>query len=306
MQECYDLAIIGAGPAGAAAAIYASRAALKTIWLEGSFSAGGQILESSLVDNYPGLLSVSGTQLGEAFRLHAEALGMIPERCRVQAIEKREDGLFYLTSKKQTVVSRAVIYAAGASHQKLGIPGEEEYAGSGVSYCATCDGAFFKDRTVAVIGGGNTACEEALFLSHICEQVFLIHRRDTLRADAALQEQVKKAGNIEIVWNTVPIFIMGSQTVERVILSEQITKESWALKIDGIFVAIGTVPNTELLKGLATLDEKGYVCAGEDTVTSLPGLFAAGDVRQKPLRQVLTAASDGANAAVSAARFLEA
>ena len=305
MSEIYDVIIIGAGPAGASAAIYASRACLDVLWIDDRFIPGGQIADSALVDNYPGLPGISGADLGEAFSEHAKKLQMVPVREKVRSIEEGEGGCWIVSTKKGEYTAKTVIYAAGAAHRKLCIPGEEELEGMGVSYCATCDGAFFKDKTVVVIGGGNTACEEALFLSRICRKVYLVHRRDSLRADRILQERLASCEKVEILWNLVPAAIRGEEQVKEIVLRSTVTSEEKILETDGVFIAVGTVPNTELLKDLVTLDEAGYVAAGEDCCTSAPGIFAAGDVRTKLLRQVVTAAADGAVAVCSARKYLE-
>ena len=297
-----DTIIIGAGPAGAAAAIYASRAGISTLWIDNRFIPGGQIADSAYVDNYPGFPGISGADLGEAMASHAAGLGMEPVRAKILRIMREESGLWFLHTKKNDYTARTVIYACGAAHRHLEIPGEEELAGSGVSYCATCDGAFFKDQDTAVIGGGNTACEDALFLAKLCKKVYLIHRRDELRADKVLQELVAKTENIEILWNTVPVEILGEPAVTG--LTVKSAGEEKILPVSGVFIAAGMVPNSALLEGLVDMDGTGYIIAGEDCRTSAPGLFAAGDVRTKPLRQIVTAVADGANAAASALQYL--
>ena len=302
MEEIYDLIIVGGGPAGVAAAIYASRAMLKTLWLNSSFSIGGQITESSLVDNYPGLPGVSGASLGEAFEEHAEKLGILPEREKVRSVDKNpETGLFTVESKKHSYLGRGVIYAAGAAHRELNLPGEKEYAGMGVSYCATCDGAFFKNQRAAVIGGGNTAVTDAVFLARICEKVYLVHRRDELRADRLLQKRLFDTENIEVLWNQCPFEIRGGEAVTEMVLKHAVTGEKSNLPVNAVFIAVGMVPNTEPLqplfaRNLLKTDAAGYIEAKEDCRTSLSGFYAAGDIRTKALRQVVTAAGDGANA----------
>lgn len=338
----YDTIIIGAGPAGASAAIYASRAGISALWIDNRFIPGGQVADSSYVDNYPGLPGISGADLGEAMAKHAAGLSMEPVRAKVLRICREDDGTWLAHTKKQDYRAKTVIYAAGAAHRHLGIPGEEELSGSGVSYCATCDGAFFKGQDTAVIGGGNTACEDALFLSKLCKKVYLIHRRDELRADKVLQELVKNTGNLEILWSKVPEEILGEACVtglkirkagtpgpsDRVVgklersdrtlgTSESSDRTagtpddaaaepgSTELPVSGVFIAAGMVPNSELLSGIVKLDASGYAAAGEDCVTSAPGLFAAGDIRTKQLRQIVTAVADGANAVASAQKYLQ-
>ncbi len=303
MSELYDVAILGAGPAGITAAVYAARARLQVLWLNKGFMPGGQINDTYEVDNYPGLFGLSGADLGEAMAKHAQKFGMAPLRANITEIEDLGEEKVIRTRKAE-YRARTIVAALGASHRKLGIPGEEELAGMGVSYCATCDGAFFKDRTVAVIGGGNTAVEDALFLAKICKKVYLVHRRDTLRADRILQEHVLSCPNVEILWDCVPVEIMGEEQVTGITIKNVRQGEERELFVDGVFVAVGVLPNTGLLQGLAELDESGYVCAGEDCATSAPGVFAAGDIRTKALRQVVTAAADGANSITAVQRWL--
>lgn len=303
MSEIYDLAILGAGPAGISAAIYAARARLNTLWIERKFAQGGQIVDTYEVDNYPGLPGINGMDLGEKMAAHAEKLGLAPLRENVVSVED-EDGIKVIRTKKNEYRARAVILAFGAAHRILGIPGEEALSGMGVSYCATCDGAFFRDRTVAVIGGGNVAAEDAILLSRTCKKVYVIHRRDQMRADQILQEKLFACENVEMIWDTVPVSIEGEEMVSGIKLQNKKTGEERELPLDGVFIAVGIVPNTELFGNLVKLDESGYIVAGEDCVTSTPGVFAAGDIRTKQLRQVITAAADGANAVTSAERIL--
>lgn len=303
MSEIYDLAILGAGPAGISAAIYAARARLNTLWIERKFAQGGQIVDTYEVDNYPGLPGINGMDLGEKMAAHAEKLGLSPLRENVVSVED-EDGIKVIRTKKNEYRARAVILAFGAAHRTLGIPGEEFLSGMGVSYCATCDGAFFRDRTVAVIGGGNVAAEDAILLSRTCKKVYVIHRRDQMRADQILQEKLFACENVEMIWDTVPVSIEGEEMVSGIKLQNKKTGEERELPLDGVFIAVGIVPNTELFRNLVKLDESGYIVAGEDCVTSTPGVFAAGDIRTKQLRQVITAAADGANAVTSVERIL--
>lgn len=295
----YDIIIIGSGPAGLAASIYASRARLRTLVLERDTMGAGQIAVTEQVDNYPGLLHIGGYELGEKFREHAESLGASICENDVERLTK-QDGVFQIALADGTTVStKSVIYAAGTSYRKLDVPGAEL---SGVSYCATCDGAFYQGKTVAVIGGGDTALGDALYLARMAKTVYLVHRRDAFRANAALQESVKQTENIVLVTNAVPTAVVGEKRVSALRIDHNGQPEE--LTLDGVFVAIGSVPNTEPLRDLADLDAHGYVKAGEDGVTSLDGLFAAGDVRTKLLRQVVTAAADGANCVASAEQYL--
>ena len=303
MENIYDLAILGAGPAGICAAIYATRAKLNTIWLDKKFVQGGQIVDTYEVDNYPGLPGITGLDLGEAMAGHAEKLGMKPQREPVRSIAA-EQGIKVIRTKKNEYRARAVIIACGATHRHLGIPGEEELSGMGVSYCATCDAAFFQDRTVVVVGGGNVAVEDAILLSRTCKKVYLVHRRDELRAEKILQESLFACKNVELIWDSIPLSIEGTDKVEALKIQNKKTQEESFIETDGVFIAVGIVPGTEKFKDLVKLDEAGYIVAGEDGITSEPGIFAAGDIRTKNLRQVVTAVADGANAVASAQRYL--
>ena len=303
MENIYDLAILGAGPAGICAAIYATRAKLNTIWLDKKFVQGGQIVDTYEVDNYPGLPGITGLDLGEAMAGHAKKLGMKPQREPVRSIEA-EQGIKVIRTKKNEYRARAVIIACGATHRHLGIPGEEELSGMGVSYCATCDAAFFQDRTVVVVGGGNVAVEDAILLSRTCKKVYLVHRRDELRAEKILQESLFACKNVELIWDSIPLSIEGTDKEEALKIQNKKTQEESFIETDGVFIAVGIVPGTEKFKDLVKLDEAGYIVAGEDGITSEPGIFAAGDIRTKNLRQVVTAVADGANAVASAQRYL--
>ena len=303
MENIYDLAILGAGPAGICAAIYATRAKLNTIWLDKKFVQGGQIVDTYEVDNYPGLPGITGLDLGEAMAGHAAKLGMKPQRETVRSIEA-EQGIKVIRTKKNEYRARAVIIACGATHRHLGIPGEEELSGMGVSYCATCDAAFFQDRTVVVVGGGNVAVEDAILLSRTCKKVYLVHRRDELRAEKILQECLFACKNVELIWDSIPLSIEGTDKVEALKIQNKKTQEESFIETDGVFIAVGIVPGTEKFKDLVKLDEAGYIVAGEDGITSEPGIFAAGDIRTKNLRQVVTAVADGANAVASVQRYL--
>lgn len=299
----YDVIIIGSGPAGLSAAIYGMRARLQTLVVEKQPMSGGQILNTAEVDNYPGVPGIGGFEIGQKFREHADKMGAEFVTAEVLKIETEQEFKRVITDK-EIYETRTVIFATGANHRKLNVPGEEELSGMGVSYCATCDGAFFRDRIVAVVGGGDVALEDALFLARTCERVYLIHRRNAFRGAKVLQETVKKQKNIEIIWDTVVESINGTDQVESLSIYNKKTEKRDTLKIAGIFIAVGVVPNTQLAEGIVKLDESGYIIAGEDTVTSVPGIFAAGDVRTKNLRQVITAASDGANAITSAENYI--
>lgn len=298
----YDVIIIGAGPAGLAAGIYGKRAGFDILILDTSSISGGQILNTYEIDNYPGFPGASGQEVADAMRQHCDKLGVEFARGRVTSIIDN-GSTKDLVTKKNTYTAKSIIIATGASNKKLGCPGEEELSGMGVSYCATCDGAFFKEKQVAVVGGGDVALEDAIYLSRFCTKVYLIHRRDEFRGAKVLQDQVKSTDNIEIIYDTVVNSINGTQSVESITVQNTKTDSSSELKVDGIFIAVGTVPNTQILSGLVQMDEKGYVIADETCKTSCPGVFVAGDVRTKPLRQVLTATADGANAITSIQKY---
>ena len=298
----YDVIIIGAGPAGLAAGIYGKRAGFDILILDTSSISGGQILNTYEIDNYPGFPGASGQEVANAMRQHCDKLGVEFARGRVTSIIDN-GSTKDLVTKKNTYTAKSIIIATGASNKKLGCPGEEELSGMGVSYCATCDGAFFKEKQVAVVGGGDVALEDAIYLSRFCTKVYLIHRRDEFRGAKVLQDQVKSTDNIEIIYDTVVNSINGTQSVESITVQNTKTDSSSELKVDGIFIAVGTVPNTQILSGLVQMDDKGYVIADETCKTSCPGVFVAGDVRTKPLRQVLTATADGANAITSIQKY---
>lgn len=301
----YDVIIVGSGPAGLAAAIYAQRAKLNTLVLEKEYMSGGQVLNTYEVDNYPGLPGIGGFELGMKFREHAEKLGTQFLNIEVRQIGLEDGGkVKVLYTDGEEYRAYTVVLAMGARHRKLNIPGEAELAGMGVSYCATCDGAFFKGRTVAVVGGGDVAAEDAIFLARTCEKVYLIHRREELRAAAVLQETLKKCSNVEFLWNSEVKAIAGEDHVECLKLynrKEELTK---MLDVDGVFIAVGTVPNTGDIANILQTDENHYIVAGEDGKTSIPGIFAAGDIRTKQLRQIVTAVSDGANVITSVQEYL--
>ena len=299
----YDVAIIGSGPAGLSASIYAKRAGLHAVTLEQNPMSGGQVLNTYEVDNYPGLPGINGFDLGMKFREHADKLGCEFREAVVEAVKENAQG-FTLVTDVGELQAKTVLAAMGATHAKLNIPGEEELSGMGVSYCATCDGAFFRGRVTAVIGGGDVAVEDAIFLARGCEKVYLIHRRDELRAAAVLQKELMALPNVEVIWDTVVEKISGEDQVDSLLIKNVKTGEQKALLVDGVFVAVGIIPSGELLQDLVDCDEKGYLIAGEDCATSRPGIFVAGDLRKKKLRQIVTAVSDGANAITSILDYL--
>lgn len=299
----YDVIIIGSGPAGLAAAIYAKRAALETLVLEKTPISGGQIINTYEVDNYPGLPGISGMELGQKMRGHVDAQHAEVKTATVKEIIDHGDYKLVCTSDGD-FETRTVVLAMGASHRQLGVPGENELCGMGVSYCATCDGAFFKGRDVAVVGGGDVALEDALFLARGCNKVYLIHRRDAFRGAKVLQKQVEEKENIVCVMDSVVDEIVGEDMVEKVCISNKKTQQSSELSVQGIFIAVGISPNTKDIQGLPKQDDAGYIIAAEDGVTDIPGIFVAGDCRTKQLRQVITATADGANAITSVERYL--
>nr|WP_317297413.1 thioredoxin-disulfide reductase [Clostridium fessum] len=305
MYTMYDIIIIGSGPAGLSAAIYAQRACLDTIVIEKNGISGGQVLNTWEVDNYPGFPGVTGFELSRQFREHANKLGARVVQDEVVQVEL-SGNVKKVVCEEETYEARCVILASGAHHRTLEVPGEEELRGAGVSYCATCDGAFFRGRTVAVVGGGDAALEDAIFLARMCEKVYIVHRRDKLRGAKRLQERLQALENIEFVWNSETVAIEGNAQVEALRLRQTQTGEERRLDVDGVFIAVGIAPESELYAGQLELDEQGYIRADESGQTSVPGVFAAGDVRTKALRQILTAASDGANCVASAERYLQA
>ncbi len=294
----YDMIIIGSGPAGMAAAIYAKRACLNTLVLERTGFGGGQVLNTYEVDNYPGLPGISGFELAQKMSEHATKMQAPTAEADVTAIRK-EDGYYVIEAESNRYDTKGIIIATGAKHAHLNVPGEEELAGMGVSYCATCDGAFFAGRDVAVVGGGDVAVEDAIFLARSCRKVYLIHRRDELRAAKTLQEALKTYDNVEVLWNTTVEEIKGDEAVSSLRIKNKVSGEEKELPVAGVFIAVGILPNSEPFNGLVAMDAGGYIEAGEDCKTNMPFVYAVGDVRTKPLRQVVTAVADGANAVIS-------
>ena len=300
----YDLIIAGAGPAGLSAAIYAARAELKFIVLEKEMMSGGQIINTYEVDNYPGLFHLGGFDLAMKFREHADALGVSFVTGELVQVESVQGGKKVICADGTEYETKTVLLAGGAKHRKLGVPGEDKLTGSGVSYCATCDGAFFRNKEVAVVGGGDVAVEDALFLARLCKKVYVIHRRDSFRAAKTLVSRLLATENVEIVYDSVVKELQGSFKTEAVLVENKKTREERTILLDGVFIAVGMLPETKAYKGLIELDETGYIVADETGVTSDAAVFAAGDIRTKELRQVVTAASDGANAIQSIERYL--
>lgn len=299
-----DVIIIGSGPAGLSAAIYAMRAGLQTLVIEKHPMSGGQVLNTVDVDNYPGLPGIGGFELGMNFRKHAEDLGAQFVTAEVTGIEGAKDEEKVVVTDKETYRCKTLVLAMGATHRMLGVPGEESLRGMGVSYCATCDGAFFRGKTVAVIGGGDVALEDALFLARGCEKVYLIHRRDAFRGARSLQQKVFDTPNIEVIWNSEVDAIEGEGTVQMLRIRNNKTGVKQSLSLQGVFVAVGITPETKLVRDLVACDANGYICADESCKTDIPGIFAAGDLRTKPLRQIVTAVADGANAITSVEAYI--
>ncbi len=300
MDGCIDVAIIGSGPAGLSAAIYAMRANLSALVIEKEYEGTGQIAESGKVDNYLGFPGISGYDLGENFRNHALKLGVSFLEQEVTKIEKIDADSFGIWLGDGTSVeARAVIYAAGASPRRANVPGEKEYAGKGISYCAICDGSFYRGKKVAVLGGGDTALDDALYLADLADQVYIIHRRKEFRGAGASVKKLEEKKNVSFLLGHQVTEILGDQKLTGVLL-----EDGSSLLVDGVFIAYGSLPRTDLLKDLLDLDPAGYVKADETGATGLEGFYVAGDVRSKKLRQVVTAVSDGANAATAVAEYL--
>ena len=270
----YDVIIIGSGPAGLSAAIYAQRACLDALVIEKQPMSGGQILNTYEVDNYPGLPGLGGFELGKRFRDHADAMGTKFHQADVIEVKKAQDGYCVATNKGE-YHARTIVFATGASYRKLGVAGEEELRGMGVSYCATCDGAFFRDKVTAVVGGGDVALEDALFLARTCRKVYLIHRRDTFRGAKTLQEKVKATENIQQVLDSQMEAILGEGQVQQIRVYHKKKDSHEELDVDGVFIAVGIQPNSELAQGIVKLDDNGYIVAGEDGRTNVDGVFAA-------------------------------
>lgn len=298
----YDIGIVGGGTAGLTAAIYGQRAGKKTIVFEGT-AYGGQISSSARVENYPGIAIISGFEFSMNLSEQAKSLEAELVSAQVQEIRKEGEN-FLVTTSRGDYICKTVILATGMTHRHLGLEKEKHLTGSGVSYCATCDGAFFRGRDVAVIGGGNTALQDALFLSAYCSKVYLVHRRDEFRGEDRLVEQLRKKENVEFIMSAVVKDISGKFMVDGVILNNKKTGEDFTIPVSGIFVAVGQIPGNENFADIVELDENGFIRAGEDCVTSCPGIFAAGDCRTKEIRQLVTAAADGAAAALAACKYI--
>ena len=303
MKRIYDMVILGGGPGGYTAALYAARAGLDVVVLE-RLSAGGQMALTSMIDNYPGFPEgVDGFELGMKFQEQAERFGAVTEYAEVKSLDLRAEPKVIRTSEGD-YFARTVVIATGAGPRKLGLDGEERLSGRGIHYCAHCDGMFYRDKVVAIVGGGNSAAADAMTLSRIAKKVILVHRRDTLRATKVYHQPLMAAENVEFKWNSVISQLKEDGRLTGVVIRDVNSGEETEISCDGLFVSVGRQPATELVKGQLQLDEGGYVAADESTRTSLPGVFAVGDVRTKALRQVVTAVADGAEAAHRAEEYL--
>ena len=303
MPHVYDMVIIGGGPGGYSAALYAARSGMDVVVLE-KLSAGGQMALTSQVDNYPGFPEgIDGFALGMQMQEGAERFGAKTELAEVRSVDLLAQPKRIETSEG-TFYGKTVIYAAGAGPRKLGLPGEETLTGRGLHYCAACDGMFYKGKTVVVVGGGNSAAADALVLTRLAKKVILVHRRDRLRAEKVYQKALAEAENLEFRWNSTVDRLLHDGKVTGVVLKDKNTGEETSVSCDGVFISVGRSPNTQMLKGQVELDETGYVVAEESCRTNIPGVFAVGDVRTKALRQIVTAAADGAVAVHCAEEYL--
>ena len=298
----YDIGIVGGGTAGMTAAIYGQRAGKKTIIIEGG-NFGGQITSSPNVENYPGIASVSGSEFSMNLLDQATKLGADTVTEQVTGIRDEGSQKVIVTGSNE-YPCKSVILATGVTHRHLGAPGEERLAGAGVSYCATCDGMFFRGRDVAVIGGGSTALQDAEFLSNYCKKVYLIHRRDEFRGEDNIVKRLREKENVEFILSATVKEIAGEDAVEKLILNHKKTGEESELPVAGVFVAVGQIPKNEVFADVVKLDAGGFILASEDCLTSHPGIFAAGDCRTKEVRQLTTAAADGAVAALAACKYI--
>lgn len=303
MEKRYDVIVIGGGPAGYTAALYAVRAGFSTLVIE-RIAAGGQMNETTNIENYPGFPEgIDGFALGQSFLQAAEKAGAKTEYAQVMSVQLQAEEKLIVT-ESETYRAKAVVIATGAGHRHLGLPEEENLIGRGVAYCAACDGSFYRGKTVAVVGGGNSAAADALLLSRIAKKVYVIHRRDTLRATKIYHEPLLQAENVEFRWNSVVAQLQYDQRLTGVTLENVKTGDQETLAVDGLFISVGRQPATELFRDQLSLDENGYIIADDSTKTNLPGVYAAGDVRTKALRQIVTAAADGAAAAHQIEQFL--
>ncbi len=298
----YDVIIIGAGTAGLTSAIYCLRAGKSVLVIEEKMY-GGQIINTPNIENYPGLKRISGYEFAVNLYEQAKDLGMKYVNEKVESIDKLSDKKKVITSKNE-YESYAVVIATGVKNRELGLEREKELVGKGISYCATCDGAFFKNKDVAVVGGGNTALEDALFLSGYCNKVYIVHRRDDFRGDEASENKLKEKDNVEFILNSIVEGIVADELVKGIRVLNRLSGDEFEIPVSGIFIAVGQMPYNDAFKDIVELDEDGYVVAGEDCKTSEDGIFVAGDCRTKQIRQLATAAGDGAVAALAACSFI--
>lgn len=301
-KEIYDIVIIGGGPGGMTAGVYGGRAELKTLILEKSFH-GGQMVSTSDIENYPALPETNGIQLSNDMLEHAKKFGAKIDYKGVDSIEVLEDGTKKLVTGGEEILTKTVILSMGSTSRKLGIPNEEKFTGRGVGYCAICDGGFYRNKVVAVNGGGDTAVEDALYLSRIASKVYLVHRRDELRANKTLQTRLFES-DVEVVWNSTIKEIQGDDKLNAIVTVDKTDGSKRTIELDGLFIAIGGIPTSDLVKNLVDLDPQGYIITNENCETNIPGIFAVGDIRKKSLRQIITAAADGAIAVHSAEKYI--
>jgi thioredoxin reductase (NADPH) len=299
----YDVIVIGSGPAGLTAGIYSTRAGLKTLLLEKN-TIGGQVSKTSLIENYPGFPEgIDGVKLIEKMMEQAKKFDVEIAIEEAQSIVVKEKEKIIKTQKKE-YQAKAIIIASGSKFKELGVPGEKELIGKGVSYCAVCDGPLFRNRVVGVVGGGDSALSEAIYLSKLTQKVYLIHRRDQFRAVKSIQDKVSSIKNIEVILNTVVKEIKGETKIKAITIVDKKSNRESQLELNGLFIYVGAIPNTDFIKGLIKLDEEGYIITSENLETNVRGIFAAGDVRKKPLRQISTSVGDGALAAIMAEKYL--
>lgn len=299
-----DVIIIGSGPAGLSAAVYAKRAMLKTLLIERNQISGGQIIDTTDVDNYLGLKGISGFELAVKFREHVNELDTDIINMDVVSIRHLDEYNEVELSDGRIINARTIVVATGARYRTLNVLGEDKFRGKGVSFCATCDGAFFKGKDVCVVGGGDVAMEDSIYLSKLCNTVYLINRREKLRAAKVLQDKAKSIDNITFIPNSVVTEINGNENLENVVIKNTVENEITTLNVNGVFLAIGMMPENDIVKNVLALDDYGYIIADEDCITNVESIFVAGDIRTKPLRQVVTAVADGANAITSAEKYL--
>lgn len=299
-----DVIIIGSGPAGLSAAVYAKRAMLKTLLIERNQISGGQIIDTTDVDNYLGLKGISGFELAVKFREHVNELDTDIINMDVVSIRHLDEYNEVELSDGRIINARTIVVATGARYRTLNVPGEDKFRGKGVSFCATCDGAFFKGKDVCVVGGGDVAMEDSIYLSKLCNTVYLINRREKLRAAKVLQDKAKSIDNITFIPNSVVTEINGNENLENVVIKNTVENDITTLNVNGVFLAIGMMPENDIVKNVLALDDYGYIIADEDCITNVESIFVAGDIRTKPLRQVVTAVADGANAITSAEKYL--